>query len=133
MAAPITHEFLADMKRRVEEERLEYATRQNRLGKDIAAQEVARLHPDIYEIHKLLWHEVNVRPHAESYTLFLGSLNTDALVGALLSSYQTAMHMMEKEYVETYTPWLKKHVPAGRFTFKWDGRYEIRVYLVFDV
>lgn len=133
MAAPITHEFLEDMKRRVEEERLEYATRQNRLGKDTAVQEIARLHPDIYEIHKLLWHEVNIRPHAESYTLFLGSLNTEALVRVLHSSYQTAMHMMEKEYLERYASWLNKNVPAGRFAFKWDGRYEIRVYLVFDV
>lgn len=131
--ATITHEFLIDMKRRVEDERRIYEERQKRVGKDMANQAVAKLHPDIYEIHKLLWHEVNVRPHAQSYTLFLGTLDTSGLAGVLQTSYQEAMHMMEKEYLESYAQWLKTHVPAGRFEFKWDGRYEIRVYLVFDV
>ncbi len=132
MAAPITHEFLQDMKRRVEQERLEYETRKNGIGKDMARREVTKLHPDIYEIHKLLWHEVNVRPNAESYTVLIGSLNTDRIVGLAQTSYQAAMHMMEKEYLATYGDWLMENVPAGRFAFKWDGRYEILVRLVFD-
>ena len=132
MAAPITHEFLMDMKRRVEEERLIYEERQNRLGKDMASRAVAKLYPDIYEIHKLLWHEVNVRPTAQSYTLLLGALDTSTVIEVTQSSYQAAMHMVEKEYLETYGEWRKTHVPAGRFTFKWDGHYEILVSLVFD-
>lgn len=132
MAAPITHEFLQDMKRRVEEERSIYESRQNRLARDTAIQEAMKLHPDIYEIHKLLWHEVNIRPNAQSYTLLLGSLNTTRLVDVLQTSYQAAMHRMEKEYLETYDAWLAENVPAGRFAFKWDGKYEITVSLVFD-
>lgn len=132
MASPITHEFLQDMKRKVEEERALYDSRQNRLARDTAIQEAMKLHPDIYEIHKLLWHEVNIRPNAQSYTLLLGSLNTARLKEVLQTSYQTAMHRMEKEYVETYDGWLAENVPAGRFVFKWDGRCEILVSLVFD-